>query len=262
LIQEITCKSERRIYKYRIFHYLYRKQRNHLLLNNMKIFRTIITGVLIASLTLTSCGTIGRTGVGAGIGVAAGAAAGAGIGAAAGNTAVGTAIGAVVGGVAGVLIGRHMDKQKAELEEILPEDASIEMVNEGQAIKVTLESGILFATNSTAIGENAKTALKNFSANLNRNPDTNIEIEGHTDITGTVEYNQGLSERRARSVRDFLLLQGVDGNRMNTVGKGIHEPIADNNTIEGRLQNRRVEIFILPNEKMIEEALREAETAR
>lgn len=228
----------------------------------MKTLRTLITGLLVASLTLTGCGTIGRTGVGAGIGVAAGAAAGAGIGAAAGNVAVGTAIGAVVGGVAGVLIGRHMDKQKQELEEILPDDASIEIVNEGQAIKVTLESGILFATNSTAIGEKAKTALRNFSANLQKNSDTNIEIIGHTDITGTVEYNQGLSERRARSVRDFLLLEGVDINRMTTLGKGIHEPIADNNTIEGRLQNRRVEIFILPNEKMIEEAQRQAESSK
>jgi outer membrane protein OmpA-like peptidoglycan-associated protein len=228
----------------------------------MKTIRSLITGVLIASLTLSGCGTIGRTGVGAGIGVAAGAAAGAGIGAAAGNTAVETAIGAVVGGVAGILIGRHMDKQKQELEEILPEDASVEIVNEGQAIKVTLVSGILFATNSTAIGENAKTALRDFAGNMNQNPDTNIEIIGHTDITGTVEYNQGLSERRARSVRDFMLLEGVDINRMTTLGKGIHEPVADNNTIEGRLQNRRVEIYILPNEKMVEEAQRQAETSK
>jgi len=155
-----------------------------------------------------------------------------------------------------------MDKQKQELEEILPEDASIEIVNEGQAINVTLESGILFATNSTAISENAKASLRGFAANMNQNPDTNIEIIGHTDITGTVEYNQGLSERRARSVRDFMLLEGVDINRMTTLGKGIHEPVADNNTIEGRLQNRRVEIFILPNEKMIEEAQRQADTSK
>ncbi|HPS24645.1 MAG: OmpA family protein [Bacteroidales bacterium] len=228
----------------------------------MKYFKTGITLMLCASLVLTSCGNVSRTAMGVGIGTAAGAAAGAGIGIATGNTALGTAIGAVVGGVAGGLIGRHMDKQRQELEEILPEAASIETVNDGEAIKVTLESGILFATNSTAIGESAKTALRNFAANLNQNPDTDLQIVGHTDITGTVEYNQGLSEKRARSVRDYLMLQNVDGARMTTIGKGIHEPVADNNTIAGRLQNRRVEIFILPNAKMIEEAQKEAAGSR
>ena len=163
--------------------------------------------MLVASLTLTGCGTIGRTGVGAGIGVAAGAAAGAGIGAAAGNVAVGTAIGAVVGGVAGVLIGRHMDKQKQELEEILPDDASIEIVNEGQAIKVTLESGILFATNSTAIGEKAKTALRNFFQSSKIPIPILKPPYRHYRNSG---IQPGLSERRARSVRDF---EGVDINR-------------------------------------------------
>ncbi len=171
---------------------------------------------------------------------------------------MGTAIGAVVGGVAGTLIGRHMDKQRQELEDILPDEASVETVNNGEAIKVTFESGILFATNSTAIGDNAKAALRNFGSNLIQNPDTDILIVGHTDITGTVEYNQMLSEKRARSVRDFITLQGVNGERMKTEGHGIHEPIADNNTVEGRLQNRRVEVFILPNAKMVAEAQAEA----
>lgn len=226
----------------------------------MKHVKSFIAVALCAVLLLSSCATASRTALGLGIGTAAGAAAGAGIGVASGNTALGTAIGAVVGGVAGGLIGRHMDKQRQELEEILPEEASVEVINDGEAIKVTLESGILFATNSTAIGDDAKAALRNFSANMNQNPDTDITIVGHTDITGTEEYNQTLSERRARSVRDFMMLQSVDGNRITTIGKGIHEPVADNNTVEGRLQNRRVEVYILPNAKMIAEA--EAEAAQ
>lgn len=228
----------------------------------MNHFKSFIAVCLCASVLLTGCGTAKSTAWGAGIGTAAGAAAGAGVGYATGNTALGTAIGAVVGGVAGTLIGRHMDKQRQELEEILPEEATIETVNNGEAIKVTFESGILFATNSTAIGDDAKSALRNFGSNLIQNADTDILIVGHTDITGTVEYNQTLSEKRARSVRDFLTLQGVEGARMETEGRGIHEPIADNNTVEGRLQNRRVEIFILPNAKMVADAQAEAQGSK
>lgn len=225
----------------------------------MKNFKSLIITVLCASFVFSGCGNASRTAIGAGIGIAAGAGAGAGIGKAAGNVAVGTAIGAVVGGVAGVLIGRHMDKQKEELEAVLPDNTSIVTVNDGEAIKVTFESGILFAVNSTNISEASQKALTDFASNLKENADTDVTIVGHTDITGTVEYNQELSERRAQGVYDYLNKAGIKANRMTTVGKGIHEPIADNNTVEGRLQNRRVEIFITANEDMIKAAQKEAD---
>ena len=190
---------------------------------------------------------------GAGIGVGAGGALGAGIGALAGNTALGAVLGAAVGGTAGALIGKKMDKQKKELEQTVP-DATIESVNNGEALKVTFDSGILFATNSSTLSDASKTALRNFAASLKQNPDTDIKIIGYTDNTGKVDYNQLLSEKRARSVYDYLMTQGVSTNRMSYEGRGVHDPVADNNTPEGRALNRRVEIVILPNEKMIQEA--------
>ncbi|MDR1499543.1 MAG: OmpA family protein [Tannerellaceae bacterium] len=207
---------------------------------------------LCAAVLLTGCGA-SNTVKGTGIGVGAGGAVGAGIGAIAGNTALGAVIGAAVGGTAGALIGRKMDKQKKELESAVP-DATIESVNGGEALKITFDSGILFATNSSTVSDASKTALRNFSTSLQGNPDTYIRIVGHTDNTGRVDYNQTLSEKRAQSVFDYLMYQGVLNSRMTYEGKGIHDPIASNNTAEGRALNRRVEILILANEKMIQEA--------
>ncbi|MDR1159298.1 MAG: OmpA family protein [Syntrophomonadaceae bacterium] len=146
-----------------------------------------------------------------------------------------------------------MDKQKKELEAAIP-DATIESVNNGEALKVTFDSGILFATNSSSVSDASHNSLRNFSVSLKGNPDTYIKIVGHTDNTGRVDYNQTLSEKRAQSVYDYLLNQGVIDNRMIYEGKGIHEPVANNNTVEGRALNRRVEILIMANEKMIREA--------
>ena len=189
------------------------------------------------------------------MGVGGGAAVGAGIGAIAGNTALGSIIGAAVGGTAGALIGKKMDKQKKELEASLPEEAVVETINEGEALKVTFDSGILFATNSSTVSAASKSALRNLATSLNANPDTDIKIVGHTDSTGKVDYNQTLSEKRAKSVYDYLMEdQGISSTRMTFEGKGIHEPVADNATPEGRAKNRRVEILILPNQRMIQQA--------
>ena len=186
-------------------------------------------------------------------GMGAGAAVGAGIGAAAKNVALGAVIGAAVGGTAGALIGKKMDKQKKELENSVP-DAKIETINNGEALRVTFDSGILFATNSSALGSASKHSLSNFAVSLRNNPDTYLRIVGHTDSTGGADLNQTLSEKRAQSVFDFLRGQGVNIGRMNYEGKGYREPVADNSTASGRQQNRRVEILILANEKMINEA--------
>ncbi len=217
---------------------------------------TFCSAVLLSgSLLLSSCGTWTNTAKGTAIGVGGGAAVGAGIGALAGNTALGTAIGAALGGTAGALIGKKMDKQKKELEATLPEETTIETINEGEALRVTFDSGILFATNSSTLSDASRSALRKLAESLNQNPDTDIKIVGHTDNTGNVDYNQTLSEKRAKSVFDYLMVdQGVSSKRMEFEGKGIHEPIADNSTVEGRALNRRVEIIILPSEKMIQEA--------
>lgn len=219
----------------------------------MKSIKLASAVFLSMALVFTSCSSWNNTAKGTAIGVGGGAAAGAGIGAIAGNTALGSIIGAAVGGTAGALIGQKMDKQKKQIEQSVP-DATVETVNDGEALKITFDSGILFATNSSTVSDASKSALHNFANTLKANPDTYIRIVGHTDNTGNVDYNQTLSEKRAKSVDDYLLSQGVSADRMTYEGRGIHEPIANNSTVEGRSLNRRVEILILANEKMIQEA--------
>ena len=221
----------------------------------MRNWKFLSVLLLCMAVVFSSCGTWNNTAKGTAIGVGGGAAVGAGIGAIAGNTALGSIIGAAVGGTAGALIGKKMDKQKKELEASLPEEAVVETINEGEALKVTFDSGILFATNSSTVSAASKSALRNLATSLNANPDTDIKIMGHTDSTGKVDYNQTLSEKRAKSVYDYLMEdQGISSTRMTFEGKGIHEPVADNATPEGRAKNRRVEILILPNQRMIQQA--------
>ena len=219
-------------------------------MRNVKLIAILILSLAVL---LSGCGA-SNTVKGTGIGVGAGGAVGAGVGAIAGNTALGAVIGAAVGGEAGALIGNKMDKQKKQLEAVLPEDAQVEAINEGEALKITFDSGILFATNSSTVSDASKSALRNFASSLKENPDTDVQIVGHTDNTGSVDLNQNLSEKRAQSVYTYLNQQGINMNRMVFEGKGLHEPIADNSTATGRAQNRRVEIFILPNANMIQQA--------
>lgn len=219
----------------------------------MNKFKKIL-GISALSLTvvLGGCGT-SNTFKGTGIGAGAGAAIGAGIGHVAGNTGLGAIIGAALGGTAGGVIGNKMDKQKKELEKAVPE-AKVESVNNGEAIKVTFESGILFATNSSTLGAASKEALSRFAANMQQHLDTDIRIVGHTDNTGKHDYNVKLSIRRAESVYNFLKGQGINVIRLVSTGVGPDQPIADNSTVEGRAQNRRVEVYIVPNAKMINDA--------
>ncbi|MDR0825538.1 MAG: OmpA family protein [Prevotella sp.] len=216
---------------------------------------SILTAIMLSCcLLLPSCGA-SDTVKGGGIGAGAGGALGAGIGAIIGGgkgAAWGAGIGAVVGGSAGAIIGNKMDKQKKELEKI--NGAQVESINDGQAIKVTFESGILFATNSSTLSSASQSALSNFAASLNSNPDTDVQIYGHTDNTGSDAVNNPLSEKRAQSVYNFLQTKGVSGKRMVSQGFGSTQPVADNSTTAGRSQNRRVEVYILPNEKMLQDA--------
>ncbi|MEN9919981.1 MAG: hypothetical protein RL662_2417 [Bacteroidota bacterium] len=209
---------------------------------------------LSTALLLTSCGA-SNTVKGGGIGAGAGGALGAGIGAIIGGgkgAAWGAGIGAVVGGTAGTVIGNKMDKQKKELEEI--NNAQVESINDGQALKVTFESGILFATNSSSLNTASQSSLSQFAASLKANPDTDIQVVGHTDSSGSDAVNNPLSEKRAQAVYNYLLQSGVAGNRVSSKGMGSTQPISDNSTSAGKAQNRRVEVYIIPNQKMIRDA--------
>lgn len=214
--------------------------------------KSIAVALLSGSFLLSSCG-LSNAIKGGGIGTAAGAGLGAAIGNVAGNTGIGAAIGAVIGGAAGTLIGNKMDKQKKELEKSV-EGAKIETINNGQAIRVTFDSGILFATGSATLSQKSIDALRAFADNMKANGQTNIQIVGHTDNTGSDRVNDPLSVNRAKSVCNYLAAQGVAQSRMTFLGKGSHEPIADNSTAEGRKENRRVEIYILPSQEMIQAA--------
>lgn len=220
----------------------------------MKNLSFLAAVILSCAVILSSCGA-SNTVKGGGIGAGAGAALGAGIGAIAGGgkgAAWGAGIGAVLGGTGGAIIGNKMDKQKKELEQI--QGAQVESINDGQAIKVTFESGILFATSSSTLNPASQSSLASFAQSLQSNPDTDVEIYGHTDSSGNDGINIPLSEQRAQAVYNFLLSKGVGGNRMITQGFGSSQPVADNSTPTGKAKNRRVEIYILPNEKMIRDA--------
>ncbi len=215
--------------------------------------------VATSALLLSGCGAVqsmNNTQKGAAVGTVAGGTLGAIIGNKAGNTAVGAIAGAAIGGVAGGLIGNKMDKQAKQIEETV---AGAEVIRTDEAILVKFDSGILFDFDKTDLKTAAQQNIKNLVVSLNENPDTEILVIGHTDSRGTDQYNQGLSERRALAVKNYAVSQGLAGARMKTQGKSFHEPIADNETETGRAENRRVEIVIVANDKMKEEALRQAQ---
>jgi len=211
----------------------------------------ILSGVLI----LSGCASWNKSQKGAVVGTAAGGAMGAVIGRAAGNTALGAIIGAAVGGGAGAIIGHQMDKQAEEIKKTVP-DAKVERVGEGIVVEFT--SNVLFAFDRSNLSAEAKTNLDKLVVVLNNYPDTNIEVQGHTDSKGSVAYNQKLSERRADAVSGYLSDKNIKASRLTTKGFGETVPKYDNATAEGRTQNRRVEFLIAANEKMKAEAQKEA----
>ena len=218
----------------------------------MKAIRNSIVAVIISiSVIGAGCSSFNKTQKGAAIGAGAGGTIGALIGHSAGNTALGAIIGGAVGGTAGALIGHKMDKQAAEIKQTVP-GASV--VRQGEGIVVKFDSGILFDVNKSDLKSAAQTNLINLAASLQKNPQTNITIVGHTDNTGSDDLNMGLSIKRAQAVKNFIVTNNVDGSRLTTVGKGESEPIADNSTADGRAQNRRVEIAIVANDQMKQQA--------
>lgn len=209
--------------------------------------RSLAIGMLavtVASTGLVSCAS--KTGTGAAVGAVAGGVVGAGVGTAAGSTAKGAIIGAVVGGAAGAIIGHQMDKQAKEIQQNIP-GAKVERVGEG--IQVTFASGLLFDFDSDALRAEAKRNLQELANSLDKYPNTDLMIAGHTDALGTSAYNQGLSERRARSSATYLISQGVSGARIVTRGLGETEPVGSNETEAGRQANRRVEVAIFASKE-------------
>ncbi|MGL4780194.1 MAG: OmpA family protein [Bacteroidales bacterium] len=213
---------------------------------------------LSAALIFSSC-NMNNTAKGGLIGGGGGAGLGAGIGALIGGgkgAGIGAAIGGVVGTTAGILIGKKMDKQKKELEEQI-KNAQIEEVTDAnglKAIKVTFNSGILFATGKSNLSQTAKSELSEFASSLINNPGTDVAILGYTDNTGSLAVNEKLSLERAQSVGNYLINSGVPAGRVTTKGMAWNDPVASNATPEGRAQNRRVEIYITADQQMIKNA--------
>jgi outer membrane protein OmpA-like peptidoglycan-associated protein len=194
-----------------------------------------------------SCASWSKTKKGAAIGAASGGIVGGLIGKAAGNTILGAIIGAAVGGAAGAYIGRYMDRQADEMRRDL-EGAKIERIGEG--IKITFDSGLLFDVDQSTLREASKTNLTDLARILKKYPDTNILMEGHTDSTGSEDYNLALSKERAEAVAFYLAQNEVSSGRFSVKGYGETQPIATNDTAEGRQQNRRVDVAIMANDKL------------
>ena len=205
-------------------------------------------------LAMVSCQT--KQGTGTIIGSISGTALGGIVGKIAGNTAVGAAIGGVVGAGAGALIGRHMDKVAEQARQV--ENAKVEEVtdkNGFKAVKVTFDSGILFATNKADLNVASMNDLSKFSSVLKNNADCHVDVYGHTDSTGNDGINIPLSYKRAQSVQTYLLSCGVPASQFQKVeGKGSSAPVADNATADGRKLNRRVEVYLYASQTMLDAA--------
>ncbi len=212
---------------------------------------TAILLVISISFALYGCSGWSRSQKGAAAGAAAGGAVGAAIGHQHGNTALGAILGAAIGGAAGAYIGNYMDKQAEEIERDI-EGAKVERVGEG--IKITFDSGILFAVDKSDLQAEAQENLTNLAVILNKYEDTDILIEGHTDSTGPEDYNLDLSDRRAKSVANHLSMDQVSAARFTIMGYGEVQPVEDNATTGGRQANRRVEIAIMANDELKEAA--------
>ena len=231
----------------------------------MKNLKTLTIGLSLAM--LVSCST--NTGTGSLLGAGGGAVLGGVLGAVIGKDAKGAAIGAAIGGAVGAgtgaLIGKHMDNVKAKAAAEL-ENAKVEEVTDAnglKAVKVTFDSGLLFATSSATLANKSKADLNDFATLLKNDADLAVDVQGYTDNQGwknstaeqSAQKNLNLSQQRAESVKNYLTSQGVSYNQFkNVTGYGEQNPVADNSTKAGQQANRRVEVYLYASEKMIEKA--------
>ena len=220
---------------------------------------SVLCGIFLMFSGCNSIKNANNTQKGTGIGVAAGALLGGIIGNYAGqggNAVWGSVIGAAVGGGTGAIIGNKMDKQARKITEALP-GAEVERVGEGIRL-VLKEDAVRFNVNKSTLTVQAQSNLDKLIPVLKEYGETNIDIFGYTDSSGSATYNLSLSKDRAKSVKKYLIAKGLSSNRLNTTGLGIADPIASNETTEGKIQNRRVEFAITANQKMTEESKSEA----
>jgi len=213
----------------------------------------MVIPMLATLLASSGCASLNKKERGGIIGAGTGAAVGAVIGRTNGSTAKGAIIGAAVGGTAGAVIGHQMDQQAKEIKQNIP-GAIVERVGEG--LQVTFESGLLFDYDSDVLRAPARQNLATLAASLEKYPNTDLMVVGHTDATGPDDYNMTLSERRAAAASNYLASQGVARTRLRSTGRGEAEPIAANDSETNRQKNRRVEVAIFANEQLKSQALR------
>jgi outer membrane protein OmpA-like peptidoglycan-associated protein len=216
----------------------------------MTASRLIVSGLTTAALLgLAACVTDPNTGEQHVSRTAIGAVGGAGLGYLVGDLIGGKTariVGAGLGGVAGGVIGNRMDQQIRELDEATEgTGVDVSKTPDGESILVNLPD-VTFAVDSTTISPSFRAALDEVASSLQKYPDSLVDVMGHTDSTGADAYNLDLSRRRAESVKGYLVMRGVAGARVATIGYGEQYPRADNATEQGRALNRRVEIRITP----------------
>jgi len=220
--------------------------------------------ILSAVILFASCSSMSKAVKGGLLGGGVGAALGAGVGALIGkdakSAAIGAGIGTAVGATTGVIIGKKMDKAAAQAAAI--EGARVDSIRDAnnlKALKVTFDSGILFATGKSTLNPSSKAALTKFSKILVANPTMDITILGHTDNVGSLDTNQKLSQGRAQAVADFLKSQSVgEAQIKDIIGKNFSQPVADNATAAGKAANRRVEVYMYASAAMINDAAAQA----
>lgn len=211
---------------------------------------SIVIAVITALFLLVGCasnpfqGEHGKAATGAAVGAGSGAILGS-VVSGRGDHGKGAVLGAVIGATLGGLVGNQMDKQERELRRQM-EGTGVEVKREGDTLRLQAPANITFDTNRADVRPQFQPVLDQLAGSINQYPGTVVQIEGHTDSVGAAAYNQTLSENRAQSVRSYLIQRGVASNRLQAIGYGLTRPIADNATAEGRAQNRRVEVLIVP----------------
>lgn len=222
----------------------------------------LLTKTIVALLCLSLAGCAAmernpRAAKGAGIGAVGGAATGAAIGAIVGGgkgAGQGAAIGAVVGLIGGGLVGSYLDKQAEEMEAVLERQDRLERRQD--SLDVSMSSDVMFSSGSAQLFPGGRDKLHQFAGVLNRYPRTVVQVVGHTDSKGDEASNLDLSRRRAQAVGDELIASGVSRSRVSVRGLGESSPVNSNDTPEGRMQNRRVEIAVHPDEGLRNEDAR------
>ncbi|HEX7978937.1 MAG TPA: OmpA family protein [Gemmatimonadaceae bacterium] len=214
--------------------------------------RSIMLVAAMATVASTlGCASTSHQTKGAVIGATSGGAIGAVVGNATGSTATGLALGALVGGAGGAIIGHQMDQQAKDIQQNVP-GATVARVGEG--MDVTFASEVLFAENSDVLNEQARTNLTKLAQSLQKYPNTNVLIVGHTDSTGVASHDMRLSQRRAAATKNYLASQGVARSRIRSEGRGALEPVAPNDNEADRARNRRVEVAIFASEEFKRQA--------